>query len=75
MNIGMDAHYQRHVSELWMQWDRGRQPPQRPGELRLHITVEPPMQGPDTRNQITLFGVPEDFLRVLKANRIPYTEH
>jgi hypothetical protein len=71
MNVLVDATYRRHISELWMQYQRGLFPPKQPGEVR--ILVEPPMHGPDARNLLNFFGAPEDFVRLLKQNRIPHT--
>lgn len=72
MNISVDASYRRQVSELWYQWQRSQLPPKQPGELRLDILADPPMHGPDARNLLNFARAPEDFMRLLKANRIPY---
>lgn len=73
MNFAADASYQRQVLELWHKWERSQRPPKRPGEFRLDIFVDPPMHGPDMRNQLTFVRLPEGFIRVLKENRIPHT--
>jgi hypothetical protein len=75
MNLSVDASYRRQVSELWYQWQRSQRPAKQPGEFRLDIFVDPPMHGPDARNQVTFVRVPEELLRVLKENRVPYTVH
>jgi hypothetical protein len=71
MNVSVDASYQRRFSELWYQYQRGLLPPKQPGELRFDVV--PPMHGPDACNLVTFPQVPEDFVRLLKHNHIPYT--
>jgi hypothetical protein len=74
MNISVDARYRRQISELWFQWERSKLPPKQPGEFRLDPPViEPPMHGPDAHNLLHFSRAPDDFLRLLKANHIPYT--
>jgi len=74
MNVSVDASYRSQISELWYQYKRGLLPPKQPGELRIDPpVVEPPMHGPDVRNLLTFAQAPEDFIRLLKQNRIPHT--
>jgi hypothetical protein len=74
MNVSVDASYRRQISELWYQYQRGLLPPKQPGELRIDPpVVEPPMHGPDARNLLNFARAPEDFIRLLQQNRIPYT--
>jgi hypothetical protein len=74
MNVSVDAIYRLRVSELWFQYQLSLLPPKRPGEFRINPPViEPPMHGPDARNLLNLTRAPQDFVRLLKQNRIPYT--
>jgi hypothetical protein len=73
MNLSVDASFRRQISELWMQYQRGLLPPKQPGEVRIDIFVEPPMRGPDAHNLLNFARAPEDFVRLLKQNRIPHT--
>jgi hypothetical protein len=73
MNVSIDASYRRQVSDLWLQYQRGTLLPKRPGEPRIDILVEPPMHGPDAHNRLSFVRVSDDFVRLLKQNRIPYT--
>lgn len=73
MNVSVDARYRSRISELWYQYKRGLLPPKQPGELRINPPiVEPPMHGPDGHNLLTFVRAPEDFVRLLKRNRIPH---
>jgi hypothetical protein len=73
MNVSVDATYRRQVSDLWLQYQRELLPPKRPGEVRIDIFIEPPMHGPDALNRLNFALAPDDFVRLLRKNRIPYT--
>lgn len=73
MYVLVDASYRRQIADLWSQYQRGLLPPKRPGQLRIDLFPEPPMHGPDTRNLLNFPSAPEDFVRLLRQNRIPYT--
>jgi hypothetical protein len=64
MNISVDASHRWQVSELWRQYQSG---------LGKRIFFEPPMHGPDAQNLLNFVLAPEDFVRLLEKNRIPYT--
>ena len=73
MNVSVDASYRYQISELWYQYQRGLLPPKKPGEFRIDPPViVPPICGPDTLNLVTFARAPDDFVRLLEQNRIPY---
>jgi hypothetical protein len=75
VNVSIDANHRRQFSDLWNEYKLGLLPPKKPGRIRIDVTPEPAMQGPDTRNMVTYIGVPREFLPLLKTAHIPYEEN
>jgi hypothetical protein len=74
MNVSVDAIYRLRISELWFQYQRSLLLPKRLGQFRIDPPViEPPMHGPDACNLLNFTRAPQDFVRLLEQNRIPYT--
>jgi hypothetical protein len=63
-NIEVEAYYKRQIENAYFNWNR---------EQGFSTVILPPVQGPDTRNIITLYNLEPQFLEIMTKIGIPFT--